>query len=70
MTPPKENRRKLNLSKKADGLFRQRGLQPAAAHSLRSHVCRLRRVFSAVHAAGKNGFDFISLSAESETLRG
>jgi len=29
-------------------------LQLAAAHSLRSHVCKLRSIFSDVHAAGKN----------------
>jgi hypothetical protein len=34
------------------------------------HVCRLRGVFSPAHVSGKNGFDFISPSAEDETLRG
>jgi hypothetical protein len=34
------------------------GMRPAAAHSLRSHVCGPSRVFSDVHAAEKNEFDF------------
>ena len=44
-------------------------LQRAAAHSLCSHTCALRRVFCHVHAAAKNGFDLL-FAAGGETLRG
>ena len=33
-------------------------MQPAAAHSLRSHVCGLSGIFRQVHALPKNGLDF------------
>jgi hypothetical protein len=55
--------------------FASRELQPAAEHELSGcagqlALCRLRSVFSPAHVRGKYGLDFISLSAESETLRG
>ncbi|MCC2259754.1 hypothetical protein AAAT94_00450, partial [Intestinimonas aquisgranensis] len=56
------------LSQKCKHFFE--GMQPAASHSLRSHACRLKRVFSEAHVPGKNGLNFIPSSADDGTLRG
>ena len=43
-------------------------LRPAAAHSLRSHVCRPRRIFPEAHVPGKNAFIFFA-SADANSAR-
>ena len=49
-------------------IFDELALHPAAAHSLRSHVCGVRSVFVPAHVAAKN--QFCSFHAAHETLRG
>ena len=44
------------------------GLRLAAAHSLRSHVCEPKRIFSDAHVAGENDPNYLRLRAQ--TLRG